>query len=261
MLTDIKTGACFPTQHPLHPFPPSLYVSGAATKVIRDADVILSLDWIDLGGTLLQASGGELPHAKIVQCSVDQYVHHGWNADYQALPPTDVSILASPDSLVAALLAELRPRSEKPGKSWFVKEAETAGANNEQRPAAGQRMPLGEMARVTTETLAPHNPSYIRLPLGWLVQSRYNPSLIAPRVSAPALFLLAEKDDVTPVKNGLALARRWGGSVKTVLLPGVGHTGLEHREEFWGTVGAYLAALDDRGLATAASAAGSSTSR
>src|SRR5437879_13243295 len=28
-------------------------------------------------------------------------------------------------------------------------------------------MPLGEMARVTTETLAPHNPSYIRLPLGW----------------------------------------------------------------------------------------------
>jgi len=75
------------------------------------------------------------------------------------------------------------------------------------------------------------------------VQSRYNPSLIAPRVSAPALFLLAEKDDVTPVKNGLALAQRWGGKVKTVWLPGVGHTGLELRE------------------ATAASAAGSSTGR
>ena len=99
------------------------------------------------------------------------------------------------------------------------------------------------------------------LPLGWLVQSRYNPSLIAPGVSAPALFLLAEKDDVTPVKNGLALARRWGGSVKTVLLPGVGHTGLELREEFWDTVGAYLVALDEPDLATAASAGGSSTSR
>jgi thiamine pyrophosphate-dependent acetolactate synthase large subunit-like protein len=166
-LTDIKTGASFPTQHPLHPFPPSLYVSGAATKVVRDADVILSLDWIDLGGTLLQACGGELPQAKIVQCSVDQYVHHGWNADYQALPPTDVSILAAPDSLVAALLAELGPRSEKPGKSWFVKEAETAGESNEQRTAIKERMPLEDMARVTTETLAPHNPSYIRLPLGW----------------------------------------------------------------------------------------------
>jgi len=28
-------------------------------------------------------------------------------------------------------------------------------------------MPLAEMARVTTEVLAAHNPSYIRLPLGW----------------------------------------------------------------------------------------------
>src|SRR5256714_8724136 len=88
------------------------------------------------------------------------------------------------------------------------------------------------------------------LPLGWLVKSRYNPSLIAPLVSAPALFLLAEKDDVTPVKNGLALARRWGGKVKTVLLPGTGHTGLEAREEFWGAVGTYLAALDDGDFAT-----------
>src|SRR5439155_6844922 len=132
VLTDIKTGACFSTQHPLHPFPPSLSVSGAATNVIRDADVILSLDWIDLGGTLLQACGGELPQAKIVQCSVDQYIHHGWNADYQALPPADVSILAAPDSLVAALLAEVEPRAGKPVKSWFVLEADTAGANNEQ---------------------------------------------------------------------------------------------------------------------------------
>jgi pimeloyl-ACP methyl ester carboxylesterase len=99
------------------------------------------------------------------------------------------------------------------------------------------------------------------LPLGWLVQGRYNPSLIAPLVSAPALFLLAEKDDVTPVKNGLALARRWGGKAKTVLLPGVGHTGLESHEEFWGAVGTYLAALDDADLATASPAAGSSTSR
>ena len=29
------------------------------------------------------------------------------------------------------------------------------------------RMPLDDLARVTTETLAPHRPSYIRLPLGW----------------------------------------------------------------------------------------------
>jgi pimeloyl-ACP methyl ester carboxylesterase len=82
------------------------------------------------------------------------------------------------------------------------------------------------------------------LPLGWLMQNRYNPALIAPAVSAPALFVLAEKDDVTPVKNGLALARRWGGFAKTVLLAGAGHQGLEEREEFWRAVADFLGGLD-----------------
>jgi pimeloyl-ACP methyl ester carboxylesterase len=82
------------------------------------------------------------------------------------------------------------------------------------------------------------------LPVGWLMQDRYNPALFAPLISAPALFVLAEKDDVTPVKNGLALARVWGGRSKTVLVPGAGHTGLEERSEFWRSVDEFLAALE-----------------
>ena len=166
-LTDIKTGASFPTQHPLHPFPPSLYVSGSATQMIRDADVILSLDWIDLGGTLLQACGGELPRGKVIHCSVDQYVHNGWNMDYQTLPPTDLSILAPPDAFVTALLAALGPRKAKPVHSWFIKPSEVATADSEARAPASDRLALDDLARVTIETLAPHRPSYLRLPLGW----------------------------------------------------------------------------------------------
>ena len=83
------------------------------------------------------------------------------------------------------------------------------------------------------------------LPLAWLVKTRYNPGLMAPLVSVPALFVLAEKDDVTPVKNGLALARRWGGSVTTVLLPGAGHRDIEKRDEFWRSVGEFLATLEE----------------
>lgn len=95
-----------------------------------------------------------------------------------------------------------------------------------------------------------------------LMQGRYNPALMAPFVSVPALFVLAEKDDVTPVKNGLALARRWGGAVKTVLLRGAGHKGIEREELFWGSIGEFLAALDQPGtLAMSPGAAGSSTSR
>ena len=93
---------------------------------------------------------------------------------------------------------------------------------------------------------------HYRVPLGWLVQDHFNPALIAPLVSAPALFVLAEKDEVTPVKHGLALASRWGGIVKTVLLPGLGHHGLEDRAEFWNSVEDFLAALDEPALTSRA---------
>ena len=166
VLTDIKTGATFPTQHPLQPFPPSLYVTGDAAQLIRDADVIVSLDWIDLGGTLRQACHGALPAAKIVHCSLDQYVHNGYNMDYQSLPPTDVSILSPPDLLVSALLAALGPRGTGSGRPWFVGPAKAAEPGDP-ATAVSDRLPLAELARVTVETLAPHQPSYIRLPLGW----------------------------------------------------------------------------------------------
>jgi len=168
VLTDIKTGAMFPTKHPLQPFPPSLYVTGEAARLITDADLILSLDWIDLGGTLRQACGGELPHAKVLQCSLDQYVHNGYNMDYQAVPPTDLSVLAAPDALVASLVAALGPRASAPAQPWFVAPVEAAAAPGAAVDArVADRLPLADLARVTVEALAAHRPSYIRLPLGW----------------------------------------------------------------------------------------------
>jgi len=105
VLTDRKSGATFPTDHPLH--------RGGA-ELIVDADVILSLDWVDLAGTLKTAYGGRPVAAKIIQVSIDQYVHNGWSMDYQGLPPADVYLLAEPDAAVPSLLAAvkaLRPNS------------------------------------------------------------------------------------------------------------------------------------------------------
>jgi uncharacterized protein len=103
---------------------------------------------------------------------------------------------------------------------------------------------------------------WLPLPFARLMQSRYNPALIAPAVSAPALFLLAEKDDVTPVKNGLALAKRWGGEATTVLLPGVGHSGVERHEAYWESIAEFLATLEDPAtVAMTPSAAVPSTDR
>ena len=166
VLTDLKTGASFPTEHRLHPHAPGIFVSGEATALIREADVILSLDWIDLAGALKLACGGQWPDATIIQCSVDQYLHNGWSMDYQALPPADISMLADPDALVRALLETIEPRAPAvSGGPARAAAAPTGVAGNE--AAARTGIPVDDFARVTNEALAAHNPAYIRLPIGW----------------------------------------------------------------------------------------------
>jgi len=81
---------------------------------------------------------------------------------------------------------------------------------------------------------------YPWLPLGLLLNGRYDAAAIAPGIKAPALFVLAEHDDVTPVENGAALARAWGGPQRTLKLAGARHYGIERRDEFWNAVGEFL---------------------
>ena len=47
--------------------------------------MILSLDWVDLAGTLKAAK----TRATVIQVSVDHHLHNGWSMDYQGLPPVD----------------------------------------------------------------------------------------------------------------------------------------------------------------------------
>ena len=162
VLTDLKNGAAFPTLHPAHPYPPGLFVSVEAGAAIREADVILALDWIDLGGTLKQSCGGEWPGAKVINCSLDQYVHNGWSMDYQTLPAVDLPLLAAPDAFVTQLLAAIPPGGQP--ASWPpVPKPAPAPASSDQ----DDRISVDDLARITVETLDGHQPSFIRLPLGW----------------------------------------------------------------------------------------------
>ncbi|MBO0765664.1 MAG: thiamine pyrophosphate-binding protein, partial [Hyphomicrobiaceae bacterium] len=53
VVTDLKVGAAFPTDHPLHAGAPATLAPAAeAQAAMAAADVILSLDWVDLAGTL-----------------------------------------------------------------------------------------------------------------------------------------------------------------------------------------------------------------
>lgn len=104
--TDLKVGAAFPTDHPLHVGVPGMFPVPDTARAIASADVILSLDWVDLGGTLRMACDG-MPAARIVQVSLDHGLHNGWSMDHQGLPPVDLFVAADPDLFAAAMLARL----------------------------------------------------------------------------------------------------------------------------------------------------------
>lgn len=161
VLTDIKTGASFPTAHPAQPFPPTLYVTPEAGQLIRDADVILVLDWIDPAGTMRQACAGALPKAKVILCSLDQYSHNGWSMDYQALPPADINLLASPDRMVTCLLDAFGTEPRR-APAAVKREIFAPGPD-----MIEDRISVEAMARTVVDTLAQYRPSYLRLPLGW----------------------------------------------------------------------------------------------
>jgi thiamine pyrophosphate-dependent acetolactate synthase large subunit-like protein len=107
VVTDLKVGAAFPTNHRLHVGAPGTIAPvPQAAGAIRAADVIVSLDWVDLAGTLKHVGGS---NAKVIQVSVDHQLHNGWSMDYQGLPAVDVFIACEPDAAVPPLLEELGP--------------------------------------------------------------------------------------------------------------------------------------------------------
>jgi thiamine pyrophosphate-dependent acetolactate synthase large subunit-like protein len=107
VFTDLKQGAMFPTDHAAHYTQPFNVLGQDARALMCEADVILALDWMDLGGALRQAKNAGKVTAKIVSCTLDHNLHTGANMEYQALPTVDVLMAAPGDVVVAELNAAL----------------------------------------------------------------------------------------------------------------------------------------------------------
>jgi thiamine pyrophosphate-dependent acetolactate synthase large subunit-like protein len=116
VLTDLKQGAMFPSDHAHNYVEPANQIGNPARKLLCEADVILSLDWMDLGGALRQAKNQGAVTAKIIACSLDQNLHTGANMEYQELPPVDVFTATTGDAMVAELNAALGEGRKAPWK-------------------------------------------------------------------------------------------------------------------------------------------------
>ena len=164
VISDLKNGAVFPTGHPLHPVPPGIFLPAAAAELIGAADVILSLGWVDVAGTISAAAAdGHPASARIISCTMDSALRNGWSMDSFGHEPVDLSVPADPDLLVRALAdsdERVKP-SEWPARdSAGAPPADGAGADS-----AGVSM--HDLAGALHGALAGSPACLVRVPLGW----------------------------------------------------------------------------------------------
>ncbi len=157
VLTSLRTAAAFPTEHPLHVGPVAIRIAAEFDKLIASADAILSLDWVDLGGTLKHAYGSGPVAAKIIHVSCDAHNHRGWSMDYQALPPIDAYLLCEPEAAVPLLLEAATARGRSP--------LPTTSSSPPSRPSSALSLQtVSDALRAATTRM---EISYTHLPLGW----------------------------------------------------------------------------------------------
>src|SRR5215831_7717273 len=154
VVTDLKIGASFPTDHPLYVGSPRA-ITPESVEGLENVDVVLSLDWVDLAGAL--RAFGSSPSPKVIQISLDHRIHNGWSMDYQGLPPVDLLLSADPDLVVPELVQEIG-RSGKPHAVPAPRELsnkEPTGFTNE------------HIARALRQVLGDRAVTYTHLPLSW----------------------------------------------------------------------------------------------
>jgi thiamine pyrophosphate-dependent acetolactate synthase large subunit-like protein len=153
VITNQRIAAAFPTHHPLHPNHLNYRTTAEDEALIRGADVILNLDWLDFGGTI-NAAGGV--GAKIISISMDDLNSNGWSFDHHVLPAVDLPILATPDSFVASALLQLAAGEKR-----------TYSIAPSAPPTGSGAIDLVSLGTAVDAAIGEWPTTYVRLPIGW----------------------------------------------------------------------------------------------
>ena len=158
---DFKVGSMFPSTHPLYLGSAAL---PAGMSAIKEADVILDLDSVDLAGYFKNAFGRERVPATVIAASQDRYVHNGWSMDYQGLAPVDLALVVDPDVAVAALVDALG----KPTPKFHAngKHANGAAPARNGAKSGDETIGISAMSAEIGAAFANQEVCFIRLPLG-----------------------------------------------------------------------------------------------
>ncbi|WP_172292039.1 thiamine pyrophosphate-binding protein [Pseudoruegeria sp. HB172150] len=176
VLTSIHRPPAFPATHPLHVLPVcGEWPSVAEADLIAGADLILSFDWLDLGGYLRgcigTASTQKPPQARVIHVSLDHTMANGWSKDHYALPPADLALYADPDQVVGQLAAALGVRGCSAAAPLCpdALHNHTHWQSSVTPPASGadHAMSLELFAHTIAGFAASREVSFARLPIGW----------------------------------------------------------------------------------------------
>ncbi|ADZ69549.1 thiamine pyrophosphate-binding protein [Polymorphum gilvum] len=171
VLTSIHNPSVFPTSHHQHVLPPcGEQRTDAERRLIAQADLIVSFDWMDLAGYLRSCTDtSQSQHpigCRVVHCSLDSMLANGWSMDHQALAAVDENILAHPDSLVAALL-ERSADGRGIGTDWRFDGPHWTTRLPSPRGGSEDRIALGDFALAMRAHAIENDVTFVRLPLGW----------------------------------------------------------------------------------------------
>ncbi|MGH3279085.1 MAG: thiamine pyrophosphate-binding protein, partial [Trebonia sp.] len=162
VLTHQEFPAAFPSGHPLHVLPLTSHRVAEAQRLVREADVILSLGWLDLDGTLREA-GTSRERATIISATNDQYLHGAWSKEHFEFPLTTIDIVTEPDAAVRALLGAV---DAGPGTYAPVR-AEPWAHAEPLEPAPRDVLSYGWAADALQEAAGDREMTLVRVPNGW----------------------------------------------------------------------------------------------
>ena len=75
------------------------------------------------------------------------------------------------------------------------------------------------------------------LPVSFLLKDRYEAAPLVPKIKAQVLMIIAENDEIIPLKQSNALLERFAGKpCEVVIIPGAGHNTLDNYGKYHGAL-------------------------
>ncbi len=166
-VVDLGTRFNFPSEHRLE-------ATERREELLRDADVVLAVDVVDLWGALQANAARHRPSGfapsgdtKIISLSVSDLLVHSWTSDYQRMQPVDLRLVGESRLALPAMLdglaaggsasQERLTRAKKLAEEGSVQRAEWESRARSLARSAADAVPLGYLGLALRDALVGHD--------------------------------------------------------------------------------------------------------